>query len=264
LILKYFKVKNKTCPIPHAIQSINEKLEPLQKIAQNEDSLREAGEAAERELFAAEYLHLKALEKDAHKTESDLQKTAESARIILNGFSEELENIRKTSGAYFLAQNLEDGKPCPVCGSLHHPHPAESEKQTLGLEEKIRTQQSLCEQAERSLRKAQDDKKDRADNTTIDTEIIAYLITQARLQTPPIEEATPSTAPRVRTWSWRYLPGRSSPMRPRVSTWPISPDPVRNTSRPSAARVGSATRRSRPPPARRPVSRFSVRRASPG
>ena len=122
--------------------------------------MREAGEAAERELFAAEYLHLKALEKDAHKAESDLQKTAENARIILNGFSEELENIRKTSGAYFLAQNLEDGKPCPVCGSLHHPHPAESEKQTLGLEEKIRTQQSLCEQAERSLRKAQDDKKE--------------------------------------------------------------------------------------------------------
>lgn len=143
-----------------AIRRINEKLEPLQKIVQNEETLREKNAAAERELTAAEYLYLKALEKDAQKAESDMQKTAENARAILNEFSQERENIRKTSGAYFLAQNLEDGKPCPVCGSIHHPHPAESEKETLGLEEKIRTQQTLCEQAERSLRKAQDDKKE--------------------------------------------------------------------------------------------------------
>ena len=38
----------------------------------------------------------------------------------------ELRNRFFASFSYNLAQELKDGKPCPVCGSTSHPHPAES------------------------------------------------------------------------------------------------------------------------------------------
>ena len=38
----------------------------------------------------------------------------------------ELRNRFFASFSYNLAQQLEEGKPCPVCGSTSHPHPAES------------------------------------------------------------------------------------------------------------------------------------------
>lgn len=44
----------------------------------------------------------------------------------------ELQNISSV-----VAESLEEGKPCPVCGSVHHPKPAEKPVEKLGIDEKI-------------------------------------------------------------------------------------------------------------------------------
>lgn len=41
-----------------------------------------------------------------------------------------------------LAQQLQDGLPCPVCGALHHPHPAQISGQALSEEETRRRQKA--------------------------------------------------------------------------------------------------------------------------
>ena len=54
-----------------------------------------------------------------------------------NKISNELENLKRKKAAWMLAKKLEEGKPCPVCGSLVHPFPANKveERKIKELEE---------------------------------------------------------------------------------------------------------------------------------
>lgn len=49
--------------------------------------------------------------------------------------------FRKQAGIF--AMQLEDEKPCPICGSLHHPHPAQIEKEDI-------TKENLDQQAKKT------------------------------------------------------------------------------------------------------------------
>lgn len=80
-----------------------------------------------------------------------LEKNLATANITLSDFEHEKEHNLIINQASILAQKLEDGKPCPVCGSLEHPVKAVRIEHTVPLEDKIATQKKIIETAGREL-----------------------------------------------------------------------------------------------------------------
>lgn len=111
----------------------------------------------ERELERRRALH--DAQKDAAQSHIDLaqgQAKQDSAYEYLQQLRNEQIEMREAwqqGQAAILAANLEEGSPCPVCGSLSHPAPAAS---TTGLpgSEQIKKKQQQLDQAEKDLDKA--------------------------------------------------------------------------------------------------------------
>jgi exonuclease SbcC len=63
----------------------------------------------------------------------------------------EKEEKEQANRAAHLSHLLEAGKPCPVCGSTEHPHPAQSELVSVDLDDKLNTADAKCREAEIKL-----------------------------------------------------------------------------------------------------------------
>lgn len=80
-----------------------------------------------------------------------LQKEAEIAKAHRDEAQKKAEEVRRRyifGQAAILASQLKEGEPCPVCGSMHHPHPAVSEEK-LPTEAELKRAQKAAEQASR-------------------------------------------------------------------------------------------------------------------
>ena len=76
--------------------------------------------AQDREKLLAEIKNLRVEVAIAEKNLVSAQKSCEDAEKNLS----DLREAQKSGSAARLAKNLEEGKPCPVCGAIHHPNPA--------------------------------------------------------------------------------------------------------------------------------------------
>lgn len=75
----------------------------------------------------------------------------EEAFLEIKSDYEEADHRRKLSAIGLAAQLLEEGMPCPVCGSVSHPQPAKPAENLLS-EEELKILKQKMEQAEKKLR----------------------------------------------------------------------------------------------------------------
>ncbi len=78
------------------------------------------------------------------------RKQADTALKRFESAEEDLSNIQ----AVHLAQKLETGSPCPVCGATEHPAPASGKTESAGLDRAFREAKSAREEADKIAKEA--------------------------------------------------------------------------------------------------------------
>lgn len=127
---------------------------------------------------------IKKLRRELATAEKDLI-AAEKSHDTAEKNLENLREAQKSGSAARLAATLEEGKPCPVCGSIHHPKPAQSDSsiptdaQIKAAESKLKTLADKKISAEKNLSRLKGELETKEKNLSESAEVMTVAAAQA-------------------------------------------------------------------------------------
>ncbi|QFU22106.1 SMC family ATPase [Shewanella eurypsychrophilus] len=142
-------------------KNVAEQLIPQLEQAANEQVNAQQALTAQSDLIER-YLQWQKTSSEASQTEQSLSLVKDKGQQLSTQFTDAKKNHQKLQlvwhrgQAASLAQQLNPGQPCPVCGSGEHPSPAQSEEQ-LPTEEELQQVQRAEELASEALNQARAD-----------------------------------------------------------------------------------------------------------
>ena len=128
-------------------------LKTCEEAAARLPALLERRQALEKLTAAWEELsRRKQREQEARSAWAAAQQEEEQKRLLLETLAQRLERqeaLLRKNAALDLSHRLREGEPCPVCGSLEHPAPAQGEEAALGPQqlEALRKEERAARQA---------------------------------------------------------------------------------------------------------------------
>ncbi len=155
--------------------------------AQENGEAREAAKRRAQELSEAQQSvrALAELQKQAEaaaKREAEAKTASQKSEAKAEAAKKKAERLRlleRAGKAFALAQGLEDGKPCPVCGATEHPHPAATED-IVPTEAEVRRAEEALARAERT----QSNQQDAASAAAAESAALAGKLAAARENLP--------------------------------------------------------------------------------
>lgn len=126
--------------LKNRIASLNRRIQELQDCPAELAGLKAAGEQAaglKKEIDKIIDTDLPALErkrKDLYKKQKAFEQARENYEAVRDQ-RQQAEKVLENCRAGILARELEEGKPCPVCGSIQHPAPASFPEESVTEEQ---------------------------------------------------------------------------------------------------------------------------------
>lgn len=133
-----------------------------------------SGEQKRLQIISQDFGRLQVEVEEKDQTQIQLFLAVQESKTLVEQKSAEIKRLEQRNLAGILVENLVDGEPCPVCGSAHHPQPAQS-----GDDEILDKLRKELEQAVGELQKLEAGQRDSATALAVAK---AQLVSQQELE----------------------------------------------------------------------------------